>query len=303
MSNYISLLREVIVSAKLSQSELAKRLGVTFAALNRWLNGHATPRPSSLKRIERLHRELVGYPGVDARSYGLLLRGSARLKIWGIWKRIASDVRLQERLILEHTYHSNAIEGSTLSMKETEAVIFDKSNIRGKSLVEHLEAINHAALLRDILTREIMGPVTEALVRELHARLMRGIRPDAGKYSKFQRAIRGVDLQLTHPEDIPEEMSALTRSWKRSARKGATIESIAEYHVAFESIHPFGDGNGRVGRLIMALQCLEADYPPALIENDRKAEYYEVLEHAQRKDSKPFILFICDEIRRARERL
>ena len=126
---------------------------------------------------------------------------------------------------------------------------------------------------------------------------MRGIRDDAGSYSKYQRAIRGVNITLTHPEDIPEEMDRLIKAWGRKPLK-KTVKEIASFHVHFELIHPFGDGNGRVGRLLMTLQCLHADYAPVVIEDERKTEYYEVLEYAQRKSEGPFVCFLLDEMER-----
>ncbi len=80
--------------------------------------------------------------------------------------------------------------------------------------------------------------------------------------------------------------------------KPKNIQSIAEFHSGVELIHPFGDGNGRVGRLIMALQCQAGNYAPVIIENSRKAEYYEVLEYAQRKSEHPFVSFLVDEMKR-----
>ena len=112
--------------------------------------------------------------------------------------------------------------------------------------------------------------------------------------------IQGVPITLTHPKDIPEEMGRLIRDWKKGSIK-RTVQEIAEFHVRFELIHPFGDGNGRAGRLLMAFQCLEADYPPAVIENARKADYYEVLEYAQRKSERPFVSFLVEEMERTRK--
>ena len=77
-----------------------------------------------------------------------------------------------------------------------------------------------------------------------------------------------------------------------------TIRDIAGFHVNFELIHPFGDGNGRVGRLLMAVQCLTAGYLPLVIENEKKLEYYEVLEYAQRKSEGPFVAFLVHELER-----
>lgn len=297
-TNYIREIKAILAAGAWTQKELARRLGVTVAALNRWIHGHAKPHPAKQIAIAHLHQEMVGFPAITPYQVRIKLREAGHFRTSGLWSRIASKQNIQEELILEHTYNSSVIEGSTFTKKETEAVIFDKSVIRHKSLVEHLEVTNHAALLRDILTKKINEPISEKLIREFHARLLQGIRPDAGDYSQHQRAIRGVDIILTHPKDIPEEMAGLITDWKKTTDKAGSLSDIADFHVHFELIHPFGDGNGRVGRLVMALQCLQAGYPPAVIENSRKAEYYDVLEYAQRKDAGPFKLFVCSEMER-----
>ncbi len=294
--NYITLIQAILRTGSFTQAQLAARLGVTFAALNRWLNGHAVPHTSRIRGIERLHRETVFYPSITTQNIARLIQRAGRFRSKKMWDRIVATQTLQDELILEHTYNSTTIEGATFTKKETEAVIFDKSMIRDKSLIEHLEVANHAALLRDILTKKYTEPVTENLIQTFHARLMQGIRPDAGLYSKNHRAIRGVNIILTHPKDIAEEMGTLMKSWRRGQEKLSDLQRIVDFHTRFELIHPFGDGNGRVGRLVMVLQCLESSYPPVVIENDRKAEYYDVLEYAQRKHSAPFIAFVCEEM-------
>ena len=294
--DYISLLKQILAARSLSQTDLAKRLGVTFAALNRWLNGHASPHPRRIGAIQRLHRELVGFPAITNEQLKAIVWKADRFKKRGLWNWIANHRALQDKLLLEHTYNSTSIEGTTFNKKETEAVIFDNSIIPEKSLEEHLEVTHHAAVLRDIFQKKYQGPVTEEFIKTLHRHLMQGLREDAGSYSKHHRAIRGLDIALTHPKDIPEEMANLIRAWKKSTRK--TIKEIGIFHVHFELIHPFGGGNGRIGRLLMTLQCLERDYPPVVIENARRAEYYDVLEYAQRKSAGPFISFLVDEMSR-----
>lgn len=293
-TNYITQLRALLGDGALTQTELARQIGVTQAALNRWVRGHAAPRQAMQLLIARLYRDRIGHPAIPPDVLKAMLGQATRFRDPAIPKRIAANQDLQDDIILEHTHHSNAIEGSTLTRKETEAVIFDRGIIPDKTLIEHLEATNHASLLRDILRGHYKGPVTENTILTFHARLMQGIREDAGRYSRHHRAVRGVDIALTHPDDIPEEMKRLISSWKNHGQ--SLPAAIADFHVSFELIHPFGDGNGRVGRLLMVHQCLAAGYPPVLIDNNRKAEYYELLEHAQRRDGEPFTLFICRQI-------
>ncbi len=294
--NYITQLREILEAATLSQAQLAKRLGVTFAALNRWLHGAARPHPRRIVAIGKRHRELVSYPSLTPDRLRELVRSAESLKVKGLWAWITRHAPLQDDLLLEHTYNSTSIEGTTFTKRQTEVVIFDRGLIPDKSLKEHLEVTNHAAVLRSIFQRRYREPISEGLIRRLHRDLMQGIREDAGEYSRHHRAIRGVNIALTHPKDIPEEMGRLIREWRSRPKK--TIREIAVFHAHFELVHPFGDGNGRVGRLLIVIQCLERDYPPVVIENARKAEYYEVLEYAQRRSEGPLVQFLLEEMRR-----
>ena len=294
--NYITQLKQILAAEAQSQQELAKRLGVSFPALNRWLNGHAVPHKKRVGQIARLHREVVGYAAFTKNDIRRIISGANAYKSRKIWTATERNRSLQDDLVLEHTYNSTTIEGTTFTKKETEAVIFDKLTIRDKSLVEHLDVVNYSVVLRKILNKEFPREVTEETVKEIHRMLMQGVRQDGGVYSRYQRGIRGVDMMLTHPKDIPEEMGRLVRQWHLEKQKN--IHAIAKFHSDFELIHPFGDGNGRVGRLIMVLQCQSQNYAPVIIENARKAEYYEALEYAQRKGEYPFVQFMFEEMGR-----
>ena len=298
IENYIEQLGALLKAAELTQRELARQLGVTPAALSRWLHGRAIPHPRKRAAIAALYKRRIGFRPLETDERARLMAKVRSTRRPGLWGKISRNTALLEELLLEHTYNSNAIEGSTLTKKETEAVIFDKSRLPDKSLVEHLEAVNHAAVLRDIFLKKYPAAVTEDLIRKIHRALLQGIRHDAGEYSAHHRVIRGVNIALTHPKDIPEEMRGLMTAWRRAVRRGITVADMAQFHATFELIHPFGDGNGRVGRLILLIQLLAADYPPVVIENTRKAEYYEVLEHAQRQSIDPFLIFLVDEMER-----
>lgn len=296
--NYISHLKGLLGTTGWTQGELAKRLGVTHAALNRWLQGHAVPHARRQAAIATLYKALVGFPPLPAAERQRIMVKARALRRLHLWEIIGKNDALLEELLLEHTYNSNAIEGSTLTKKETEAVIFDKSRLPDKSLTEHLEAVNHAAVLREIFQRRYPGTITEELIRRFHRLLLQGIREDAGAYATTPRTIRGVELATTPPEEIPAMMRTLLAGWKSREPRGYGLEEIATFHAAFERIHPFADGNGRVGRLVMLMQLLAAHYPPVVIEQARKAEYYEVLEHAQRASVEPFLGFLLEEMGR-----
>lgn len=293
--NYIEQLKSILTATGWNQVSLAGKLGVTFATLNRWLNGHARPHPAMQKAIYTLFKEQVGIlplPPAEIKQLLAVLKREKK-KHKDIHRLIRENEKLQEDFLLELTYNSNAIEGSTLTKKETESIIFDRAHIPDKSYVEHLEATNHAAALKMIFAGEFDGKVTEKTIKALHRIIMQGIRSDAGQYSKHQRAIRGVALTLPAPEDIQEEMDSLLKKINR-LQGTSIIQHVAKIHAAFEAIHPFGDGNGRVGRLLMIIQLLNAGYTPAVIENSRKSEYYEVLEYAQRKSETHFVKFLAE---------
>ena len=125
---------------------------------------------------------------------------------------------------------------------------------------------------------EDIFPITTEKIRIWHFILMSGIRADAGKDSTKIRIIPGSeDLHLTDPRDIPEELEY----WCSKYKDIETIEDIAKAHAHFEAIRPFGDGNGRLGRIIMAAQCIKIGYIPPLINKKNKALYLVFLKHAQ----------------------
>lgn len=294
--NYITQLIEILDKTNISQSALASELGVTFAALNRWLNSKATPHPAAQKNIEAMYRDKIGIAPVSASEIKELIGrvNKEKKRIKRCKNLIKSVPSIRDDILLELTYNSNAIEGSTLTKRQTDTIIFDKGHIADKSYVEHLEATNHASALNMVFDGEIENPINEDSIKSIHRVIMQGIRSDAGKYSKHHRAIRGIALTLPGPEDIEEEMKSVINSAKK--RKGSIIEQAAAFHADFEAVHPFGDGNGRVGRILAIMQLLDAGYAPCIIENSRKADYYEALEYAQKKSVSHLVKFIAESV-------
>ena len=294
--NYIKQLNAILEIHKMPQEKLAKEIGVTHAAFSRWLNGHAKPHKNKLDQINQLYKKLVYYPSFDKKLLSEIVKKAEQFKNQNIVDLIFNNQALLEDLLLEQTYNSSAIEGTTFTKRETEAIIFNNIVIKDKSLKEHLEITNHAAILKNIFLKKYDHKITEDLIKEMHKGLMHGLREDGGEYAKHHRGIRGLDIILTHPKDIAEEMSNLIQTWNKKRKK--SIIDIADFHQAFELIHPFGDGNGRIGRLIMAIQCMQLGYPPVIIENIRKFEYYDVLEYAQLTAIGPFVEFTLNEIQK-----
>jgi Fic family protein len=187
---------------------------------------------------------------------------------------------LREKLMLEWTYHSNAIEGNTLTLRETK-VVLEGITVGGKSLREHFEATNH----RDaILYVEAIVAKHEALtewqVRNLHALVLKSIDADqAGRYRQENVVIAGASTMPPDFMHLPAEMAGLMH-WYDDAGAMHPIERAAELHTRFVKIHPFVDGNGRTGRLLLNFELLKMGYPPAIIRKEDRLAYYDALDTA-----------------------
>lgn len=293
--NYINKIREVLGKTGWSQARFALELGVTFATVNRWLNGHNQPHLSQLRQVERLYKNIIGITPLSKQEIARIIQQVERKKRqYPDIKKILRDNDTAEEFFLELTYNSDAIEGNTLTKKETQTIIFDNASIKDKSLIEHLEAVNHTVILKDIFSGKIGCPIDEGLIINAHKALLQGIRDDAGEYARHKRGIRGVDLILPSPGDIPEEMRMFLSKVNNFQRH--PIEHIAKMHADFEAIHPFGDGNGRIGRLIMIMQLIHCGFAPCIISVNEKVSYYESLEYAQKKSETHFARFLSEAV-------
>jgi Fic family protein len=168
---------------------------------------------------------------------------------------------------------------------------------------QFLEINNLAFLTKQILVDTQEGrieAIDSELIRKWHFGLMNGIREDAGRYSTKMRIIPDTKVTLTRPEDIPEEVEY----WVGKYAKVKSIYDIAHAHEHFELIHPFGDGNGRAGRLIVAHQFMTLDLLPPMIDGENKALYYATLEKAQTDGNViPLVYFLMEAIERMKEKL
>ncbi|ONN63456.1 Fic family protein [Herbaspirillum sp. VT-16-41] len=187
---------------------------------------------------------------------------------------------LRDKLMLEWTYHSNAIEGNTLTLRETK-VVLEGITVGGKSLREHFEAINHRDAI--LLVEQIVAgkeALSESHIKDLHSLVLKGIDADeAGRYRRENVVIAGAS---TTPPDflhLNDEMAALL-DWYRQAGELHAVERAAQLHTRFVKIHPFVDGNGRTGRLLLNLELMKAGYPPAVIRKEDRLAYYDALDEA-----------------------
>ena len=186
---------------------------------------------------------------------------------------------LEENFKLEWTYNSNAIEGNTLTLKETK-VVLEGITIGGKTMREHLETINHKEAI-DFLEELIDDnkELTEFDIKNLHAIVLKGIDDEnAGRYRTENVIISGA----THipPESIivPELMEKLIYRYDEWKEKYHPIVVAALLHAEFVKIHPFIDGNGRTARLLMNFEVMKNGYPPIIIKTEERHKYYDALD-------------------------
>lgn len=199
---------------------------------------------------------------------------------------------LQKYYDVELTYTSNAIEGNTLTLRETAEVIEHGVTVGGKSLKDHLEALDHyEAVLWMREQASLTTPISETAVCELHRRIVaRSVPAIAGIYSAHRRRIAGSAAVFPDPLKVPALMEGFGRD---IAAAPATPRAAFDAHFQLTAIHPFSDGNGRTARLLMNLLLIRGGYPPVAVRPTDRAVYLETLEHGSlADDTAPFQIFM-----------
>jgi Fic family protein/plasmid maintenance system antidote protein VapI len=211
--------------------------------------------------------------------------------------RQLGNLKIYPGLELEYTFESNRIEDNTLTLHETNLVINEGLTISGKSMREHLEAINHheaIGYIKQLTERNF--PLNEGELLGIHNLILRGIiSEDAGRYRKVQVMIKGNSHMPSQPSKIAKDMDDYFSWYESNKTKIHPIILAAEMHERLATIHPFIDGNGRTSRLIMNLILLQNGYVIANIKGDydTQMKYYHVLETAQTSNNnEDFLLFI-----------
>lgn len=189
--------------------------------------------------------------------------------------------RLRDEFLVEYTYNSNAIEGNTLTLKET-AMVLEGITIDQKPLKEHLEAVGHrdAFLYIEQLIRDKV-PFSEHIIKEIHSLVLMDRPEDKGVYRRIPVRIMGAYQEPPQPYLVAPRMEQLIAEFANT--KLHPIEAAALFHLKFEGIHPFIDGNGRTGRLILNFTLMQHGYSPINVKFADRKKYYEAFDSYYRE--------------------
>ena len=180
--------------------------------------------------------------------------------------------RLNEEFIIEYTYNSNAIEGNTLTLRETDLVLRGLT-IDKKPLKDHMEAVGHKEAF-EFVTELVKDntPISEYIIKQIHYLVLADKKDDRGVYRRIPVRIIGAQHEPVQPYLIEPKMEQLLKEFNESTEH--IVTKLARFHIEFEGIHPFIDGNGRTGRLLVNLELMKAGYPPIDIKFTDRISYY-----------------------------
>lgn len=280
-------LLRLIAEAQLSKSEIARLLSVPYKTVYRWINLAVIPHPGKSREIDELFKEYIDI------SY---LIYKIKKQIHDPIKTLKTNKQIRDSFFLLMTYNSNLIEGSRMTIKETEMAIKGEK-VKGKEIFEILEAINHNNAL--IYMLEELKPnfeITEEFILKLHAIVMYNFNDKLpGKYRTGYVNLTNTEKPLPSYQMVPSKMRSFIKNANNYKTKNIA-QKIAQDHYEFESIHPFFDGNGRIGRIIMIAQLLSRGFPPSIIEAEDRYKYYLALGKGDMGDFKNLTQMICDSI-------
>lgn len=233
---------------------------------------------------------------MDARLAGRIQR---KKELLDRYRPLPTDTvrRLNDDLRVFLTYHSNAIEGNSLSLHETQMVIDYGITVHGHPLREYLEATNHAEAYRYVIGLvEKCECITRATILALHGLVMDKLLEAKGQFRDVPVYIRGSNMAPPHAREVER----LVREWVEWLyREGLEYDPVTRFAIAhrgFEAVHPFVDGNGRVGRLLLNLLLMQEGYPPALLLNDWRARYIHGLNAANTGNYGPLLNVIGQSV-------
>ena len=295
ISDKLKLVKKI---SGLTQEQIAAKIGISFVAVNRLINERSSARKKTEDKINEIYLEYSGQKIIpdkvlEAKKELIKTKGN---KIGNILNKILNNSDILNQFILSLTYNTNKIEGSTLTENDTAAILFENIALKDKTLNEQLEAKNHQTALNFLLNYlKEKQPLNEALILHLHSILLSGINPDAGFYRKHGVRIVGANIPTANHLKVPELMKLLIKNIQE--QKLDVITHATKIHSKFEQIHPFSDGNGRIGRLILQAMMLKNNFPPAMIKQENKILYIKYLNTSQTKNDYSLLEdFVCDAI-------
>lgn len=211
--------------------------------------------------------------------------------------------KLQERFEIEMTYNSNAIEGNSLTLKETFLVINEGVTIKGKPLKDHLEAKDHheaLEMVHELIGHDVQPTLSEQLIRTLHQLVVKKTDEEfAGKYRTSNVYIGGADHVPPDALQVSADMKQLTSWFAKQQKHLHPIELAALLHHKLVYIHPFFDGNGRTSRLVMNVILMRAGYPLAVILKNDRQKYYRALQAADQGKLSAIVKFVAQAVERS----
>ncbi len=205
--------------------------------------------------------------------------------------------RLREEFLINFTYNSNAIEGNTLTLQETALIINEGITIGEKSLREHFEVIGHreACLYLEELVKE-QAELSDKVIKDIHSLVLMDQRDSKGVYRRVPVVIMGAAHTPPQPYLVPIRMEQLIQNYDQN-NSNHIIERVARFHLDFEVVHPFIDGNGRTGRLLLNFELMKHGYPPINIKySDRKKYYSCFTSYHTQKDPTEMVLLVAESV-------
>ncbi|MBO5163841.1 MAG: Fic family protein [Ruminococcus sp.] len=194
--------------------------------------------------------------------------------------------RLREEFVINNTYHSNAIEGSTLTLRETALILQEGVTIAEKPIKEHLEAIGHKDAFDYVMElTDSKTALSERVIKDIHSLVLMADRENKGIYRRVPVMIMGSEHTPPQPFLIPELMAELVLDYNEKYGAADIIELASELHLRFESIHPFIDGNGRTGRLLLNFELMKCGLLPVNIKFTDRVKYYDSFDDYRRNNS------------------
>ena len=292
IGNKIKQYRE---NKKMTQKEIAEILGVEPATISKYESGMIEPRIESLKKLSNIFEITLDELVNDDEKFEI-----SKINILEILKE-QKDIKLKGNLYhytqIAFTYNTNHMEGSTLTEEqtrfifETNTIFFDTKAIPVDDIIE---TTNHFKLI-DFMIDIANNNLDENMIKEFHRILKNGTSDsqkdwfNVGEYKKLPNTVG--NLKTTSPKDVSKAMEKLL-DWYNSLNN-VSINNIIDFHAKFEKIHPFQDGNGRIGRIIAFKECLKNNIVPFIILDKDKLFYYRGLNEYQNNKEKGYLIDTC----------